>query len=274
MNSPVSTTEKPPFNGRPAVYHIPVCPFCQRIEVMLDLKGKRDAVDFHVVDITVPRPEWLLGLTGGTTALPVMETDKGPLKESLVLLDYIEDLYPDRPVKRTDPYEKALEALMVTMEGGFVAAGYMMVMNQDREKREEFRDRMDAQYKKLDDFLVANARHDTWLFEDFGFAEAVYTPFFQRFWFLDYYENYEIPAELKRVRRWHDAAIEHPAAQQTSYDEIVKLYYDYAKGAGNGGLLPGREKSSFTFDPDWTTRPMPPRDKFNVSATDKELGLV
>lgn len=72
-----------------------------------------------------------------------------------------------------------------------------------------------------------------------------------RFWFLEYYEEFELPVEEQyaRVRRWQDACISHPAAQQVTKEEIVKIYYDYAKGAGNGALLPGRKRSSITFEP-------------------------
>jgi len=82
------------------------------------------------------------------------------------------------------------------------------------------------------------------------------------------------------VRRWRNACLAHPAAQQVTEEQTVKiyyLYYDYAKGAGNGSLLPGRVSSSFAsfvFDPDWTTRPWPPRDKHGHDATDQELGLA
>lgn len=58
-----------------------------------------------------------------------------------------------------------------------------------------------------------------------------------------------------------------------SREEIVKVYYDYAKGAGNGALLTGRHRSSFVFEPDWRARPWPPKDKYGHSATDAELGL-
>ena len=56
----------------PTIYHIPVCPFCQRLEILLTLKGRRSDVGFQVVDITRPRSEVLLAKTRGTTALPVM----------------------------------------------------------------------------------------------------------------------------------------------------------------------------------------------------------
>jgi glutathione S-transferase len=75
----------------PTVYHIPVCPFSQRLEILLSLKGLEDRVRFHVVDITKPRPDWLLEKTRGTTALPALETEDGlVLKESMVLLRYLE----------------------------------------------------------------------------------------------------------------------------------------------------------------------------------------
>ena len=76
------------------------------------------------------------------------------------------------------------------------------------------------------------------------------------------------------MRRWVDACLAHPAAQQVTKEAIVKLYYDYAKGAGNGALLPGRRQSSFTLEPDWRARPWPPRDKYGHSASDAELGLM
>ncbi len=72
----------------PTVYHIPVCPFSQRLEILLALKGLDDRVAFHVVDIT--RPGWLLEKTRGTTALPVLETPEGGIiKESMVILRYL-----------------------------------------------------------------------------------------------------------------------------------------------------------------------------------------
>ena len=57
------------------------------------------------------------------------------------------------------------------------------------------------------------------------------------------------------MRRWRDACLSHPAAQQVTRERIVKLYYDYARGAGNGALLPGRAYSSFVFDPGWRVAP-------------------
>jgi glutathione S-transferase len=255
------------------LYHIPVCPFSQRVEILLELKGLRSAVDFSVVDITRPRDPALLAKTRGTTSLPVLELEDGRiLKESLVLLRYFEDRYPDPAVARHNPYERAVENMLIAMEDPFVSAGYRFVMNQDAGKREALASQMAAHYAKLDDFLSWHAPGRDFLFERFGLAECVFTPIFARFWFLDYYEGWDIPPEFARVRRWRDACLVHPAAQQVSREEIVKLYYDYAWGAGNGALLPGRTRSSFVFTPDWRSRPWPPAGK-HAPAGDLELGL-
>jgi glutathione S-transferase len=260
---------------KPIIYHIPVCPFSQRVEILLELKGLRGAVDFSVVDITKPRDPALLEKTRGTTALPILELEDGRiLKESLVILRYIEERYPEPSVAQQDAYARAVENMLIAMEGPFVNAGYSFVMNQDAARRQAFVDVMDAQYAKLDDFLNWQAPERTFLFKDFGLAEAVFTPMFMRFWFLEYYESYDIPECLKRVRRWREACLQHPAAQQVSREEIVKLYYDYALGKGNGALPEGRSRSSFVFEPHWKTRPWPLRYKWGRAATDEELGLV
>lgn len=265
------------MNNKPIVHHIPVCPFCQRLEVLLELKNERASVDFRVVDITVPRPQWLLDKTPGSTALPILETEDGTvLRESLVLMQYLDDRFPARRVAQRDPVRRAIENMLTALEGDFVGAGYRFVMNQDRTRRDALHAKMLAEYAKLDAFLVAHAPDRTFLFEEFGWPEAVFTPMFMRFWFLEYYEDFALPDEPRfaRVRRWVDACLAHPAAQQVTREEIVKLYYDYAKGAGNGALVAGRTRSSFVFEPHWSKRPWPPRDKYGVSASDEELGLL
>ncbi len=261
----------------PVVYHIPVCPFSQRLEILMALKGLSRQVDFRVIDITQPRPGWLLEKTHGTTALPVLDTGEGEvIKESMVILQYLEDRFPEPAIAQRDPYRHAVEGMMIAMEGDFGAQGYRYVMNQDPTQREDLRQGMLDQYARLNDFLMQHNPSGTFLFENFGLAETVYTPFFMRFWFLEYYEDFDLPQgeRYARVRRWREACLEHPAAQQVTKEQIVKLYYDYARGAGNGALLPGRTHSSFVFDPDWKSRPWPPREKYRHAVTDQELGLA
>lgn len=262
----------------PVVHHIPVCPFSQRLEILLALKGLENQIRFETVDITKARPPRLLELSGGSTTLPLMETANGTcLQESLVLLSYLEDLFPQMPVRRAKPLERAIENLLASKEGAFGSSGYSLVMNQDRHKRDELLERYFQQYVALDTFLRRFGKgEEPWLFERFGWAECIFTPFFQRFAFVQYYEGVDIPDTLDfaRVRAWREACLEHPAAAQVTPEEVIKLYYDYSRNAGNGELPEGRRVSSFTTSPGWQQRPLPPQDKYGPGATDQELGLT
>jgi glutathione S-transferase len=260
----------------PTVFHIPVCPFSQRLEILLALKGRSDAVRFETVDISKPRDPALLAKTRGSTALPVLETEDGKIiKESMVILQYLEDRLPEPAVAQRDPYARAVESMLCALCPELVGAGYALVMNQDPAQRPAKRERVVAAFRAVDDFLREHSPRGPFLFERFGWAEATYTSMFMRFWFLDYYEGFELPTDgtCDRVRTWRDACLAHPAAQQVTREQIVKLYYDYAKGAGNGALVAGRARSSFVFEPHWSRRPWPPADKYGTSATDAELGL-
>ena len=260
---------------RHIVYHIPVCPFSQRLEILLELKAALGAVEFPTVDITRPRDPELLRKANGTTALPMMELPDGRiLKESLVLLDYLDETLPGGLIRRADPYDRAVERMLIAKEGPFATQGYIFVMNGDPATRAAHRAKMDALWRDLDAFLVQHNPDGDFLFDRFGLAEAVFTPLFMRFWFLGYYEGYDLPADAIRARRWRKACLAHPAAQQVTEEEIVKVYYDYALGAGNGALVPGRGRSSFVFSPDWRDRPWPPRDKYAARASEAELGLA
>lgn len=257
------------------MYHIPGCPFSERVEILLDLKGLHGTMGDMEIDISKPRPDWLLKKTRGTTALPALELENGEtLKESMVIMRYFEDRFPERPVRQQDPYRHAVEQMLCATDGAFTGAGYQMILNRDPAKREELRANVDAQYARLDDFLNYYSPNQDFLFEQFGWAEVAFTPMFKRLWFLEYYENYVVPQQYKRVLRWREACVSHPAAQHHSHEELMKLYYDYSQGGGNGRIPEGRKISSFTLDPHWSKRPMPPRDKWGHSATDEELGLI
>ncbi len=46
------------MTGKHIVYHVPVCPFSQRLKILLALRGQKGAVDFRVVDNTKPSCGW------------------------------------------------------------------------------------------------------------------------------------------------------------------------------------------------------------------------
>ena len=147
-------------------------------------------------------------------------------------------------------------------------------MNRDAGRRDAMLASALDQYAKLDAFLVQHVPHRTFLFDDFGWAEAVFTPLFMRFWFLDNYEDFELPDEARyaRVRRWRDACLAHPAAKQVTREQIVKLYYDYTQGAGTAHCCRDARNRRSSSSPIGAAGPGR-RRKYALAATDAQLGL-
>lgn len=255
------------------LYHFPGCPYSERVEILLHLKGLEGTIEDVELDISKPRPDWLLEKTGGSTALPVLDCGTCLIKESSVILRYLDSHYPELRVRHPDPQHHAIESMFALLDSGYAKAGYAILRNRDATKREELRLAFDAEYARLDAFLRRYGGAEDFLFDDFGWAEVVLTPLLKRLETLSYYEDYRIPDALGRVRGWHAACLAHPAAQSREVEEILKLYYDYTRDVGGGALVPGRSKSSFAMDRPWAARPMPPRDKWGEGATDQELGL-
>lgn len=256
------------------LYHFPGCPYSERVEIILNLKGLSGAIDDVELDLSKPRPDWLLEKTGGSTSLPVLDCGTQVLRESAVVLRYVDSQFPEHQVRHPDPLQHAIESMLGLMDSKYARAGYALLRNRDPDKREACRQAIDAEYEQLDGFLCRYGGAGPFLFENFGWAEVILTPLMKRLECLAYYEDYCIPEALERVTAWHAACLSHPAAQSRKLEEILKLYYDYSRGVGGGALVDGRRKSSFALDPPWSDRPMPPRDKWGEGATDTELGLA
>ena len=131
------------MTGKHIVYHIPVCPFSQRLEILLALR----------VNITKPRDPALLAKTQGTTALPVLETPNGAvLKESLVILRYLDEVIEGSALRRANPLEHAVETMLIAREGPFTMAGYLFVMNQEPDQRDAHAEKLLTIYRDIDSF--------------------------------------------------------------------------------------------------------------------------
>ncbi len=256
------------------LYHFPGCPYSERVEILLHLKGLAGTVTDIELDISQPRPDWLLHKTGGSTALPVLDCGTHALRESAVILRYLDTQFAAQRIRHPDPQHHAIESMFGLMDTGYAKAGYAMLRNQDKAQREEFRLAFDAQYTLIDAFLNRYGGDGPFLFDTFGWAEVLLTPLMKRLECLHYYEGYHLPEALDRVIAWRAACLGHAATQSRTIEEIIKLYYDYSRGAGGGALVTGRARSSFALDPPWASRPMPPSHKWGAGATDRELGLA
>ena len=85
------------------------CPYCARVRLALAEKG----LDYETVEVDLAdRPQWLLELNPPGGRVPVLD-DGFTLPESEVIMAYLDERYPDPPLLRSDPSERAHARLLV-----------------------------------------------------------------------------------------------------------------------------------------------------------------
>jgi glutathione S-transferase len=87
----------------------PRCPYCARARLALAEKQ----LDYETVEVDLAdRPQWLLELNPPSGRVPVLD-DGFTLPESEVIMAYLDERYPDRPLLPSDAAERARARLLV-----------------------------------------------------------------------------------------------------------------------------------------------------------------
>lgn len=90
------------------LYDAARCPYCARVRLALAEKG----LEYETVEIDLgDRPAWIYDLNA-TGRVPVLD-DGFVLPESLVIMEYLDERYPERPLLPTDPVKRAQARLAV-----------------------------------------------------------------------------------------------------------------------------------------------------------------
>ena len=91
------------------LYDAARCPYCARVRIALAEK----AVPYEPVAIDLSnRPAWLYE-TNPLGRVPVLEEDPLVLPESVVIMEYLEERYPEPALLPADPAQRALERLRI-----------------------------------------------------------------------------------------------------------------------------------------------------------------
>ena len=87
----------------------PRCPYCARVRIALAEKE----LDYDCVEVDLAdRPAWVVELNPPRGAVPVLD-DGFTLPESAVIMEYLEERYPERPLLPPDRAPRAHARLLV-----------------------------------------------------------------------------------------------------------------------------------------------------------------
>jgi glutathione S-transferase len=87
------------------LYDAARCPFCARVRIVLAEKG----IPYEPVAVDLSdRPAWIYE-KNPKGKVPVLEEDTLVLPESSVIMEYLDERYPEPPLLPADPAQRALE---------------------------------------------------------------------------------------------------------------------------------------------------------------------
>ncbi|KAK8399231.1 hypothetical protein O3P69_003388 [Scylla paramamosain] len=96
------------------------CPFAQRACIILAAKN----VKHEIVNINLKKkPEWFFEKSP-LGKVPSIELDGQIMSESLVICDYLDEVYPDPPLHPADPWRKGQDRMFLEIFGKVTEAVY------------------------------------------------------------------------------------------------------------------------------------------------------
>jgi glutathione S-transferase len=132
------------------LYDAARCPYCARVRILLAEKG----VPYEPVEIDLDdRPAWIYG-KNATGRVPVLEEDEGlVLPESRVIMEYLDERFPEPPLWPADAAARALARLLLERFDDLSDPYYDLLKDRPGASEERLR----TELAKLDGALEAQA---------------------------------------------------------------------------------------------------------------------
>jgi glutathione S-transferase len=177
------------------LYDAARCPYCARVRIALHEKQ----VEYEAIEIDLTdRPAWIYE-KNATGRVPVVEEDAWLLPESAVIMEYLEERYPEPALLPADPADRARARLWIFRHDDFTKPYYALRRGEDGAGA-----RLDAELRKLDAALSARP----WLGgAAYGLADIAYVP-----WVLRARDMLGVPLDSHTaVASWLDRLAERPS---------------------------------------------------------------
>jgi glutathione S-transferase len=147
------------------LYDAPRCPYCARVRIVLAEKR----IHYETVTIDLgDRPAWIYE-KNPTGKVPVLEEGAWVLPESAVIMEYLEERFPDPPLLPDDEAERAEARLWIWDHDRRLADDYYAFRRgEPREPLEHRLDELDGVLEKRgqiagDEYSLADIAYVPWL---------------------------------------------------------------------------------------------------------------
>jgi glutathione S-transferase len=146
------------------LYDAQRCPYCARVRIVVAEKG----LEIEPIEIDLDdRPAWIYE-KNSTGRVPVVEEDGWTLPESAVIMEYLEERYPEPSLLAADPADRAVARLRIYRHDTFTKPYYGLRRGEPG---------ADALFAEQLERLDAELEEHPWLGgAEYGLADIAYVP--------------------------------------------------------------------------------------------------
>ncbi|KAF2751850.1 glutathione transferase omega-1 [Sporormia fimetaria CBS 119925] len=229
------------------------CPFVQRLWIALEEKH----IQYQYIEVNpYEKPKQLLDLNP-RGLVPTLQWHDKPLYESSVLIEFIEDAFPDHSPKLMpeDPYERWQARLWTHFMGVKFIPGFHQFLQCTDEKEMDGKREQFLGYIK--EFVKAmDGEGPYFAGKDFGAVDVMFVPWAVRFWVFDHFKGgLGIPEKGKggedeqvweRYRKWYEAVSKRKSVLETTSEReyYLPLYQRYAEDRAQSELAKATRKGT------------------------------
>jgi glutathione S-transferase len=150
------------------LYDAPRCPYCARVRIVLAEKD----IEYETVIVDLDnRPAWIVELNPPRGRVPVLEEGGLVLPESVVLMEYLDELHPDPPLLPADSAERALSRLRIERFDDFGKPYYDLYFDRPAKSLERFQAELESVDARLaaqpflggSEYTVADIAYVPWI---------------------------------------------------------------------------------------------------------------
>jgi glutathione S-transferase len=183
------------------LYDAPRCPYCARVRIVVAEKG----IEVETIEIDLDdRPAWIYE-KNSTGRVPVVEEDGWTLPESAVIMEFLEERYPEPALLAADPADRALARLRIFRHDAFTKPYYALRRGEEG---------ADALFAEQLDRIDAALEEHAWLGGmEYGLADIAYVP-----WILRARDRMGVAFEsYPAINEWLARLLDRPAVAEEAH---------------------------------------------------------
>lgn len=220
----------PPVRGKIRLYSNRFCAYAQRVHLVLDAKK----IPYDVVYINLSSiPEWFYEKSP-LGKVPALEVESGDvIYESLIIADYLEDIWTTHPLYPRDPLQKAKDRILVDQFNKVINAMFKLILNTNRSYIEDYRSVI---VEGLASFETELKRREGPFFSGHkpGMLDYMIWPWCERADLLKLFgSHFTIKTDYyKKLMEWRTLMRDDPAVKKSYIDSATHIRYVQSYRAG------------------------------------------